>query len=841
MHSSASAGKRSSRLIAGRRWIVLIFLVLTSFSTLAAFAESDKQHSAAFSYFPERPEDVSPERWTGLRTAVEQAKLLPRSEGIGREDGQFGYSVSLSGNRALIGGIGLGESVAGGAVVFFNVGSTWVKEASLVPAEAIQGSAFGHSVSLDGDRALVGSPQDQSDGLEFGSVYVFEFNGSSWAETEKLLPADAAEFDRFGWSVSLKGDHALIGSPEDDDNGLGSGSVYVFEFLDRDWTETAKLLPSDGDQFDGFGSTVSLWHDRALVGVPSDDENGTLSGSAYIFDFNGIMWVETIKLLPANGAERDRFGSSVSIYGDRVLVGAYRDGDKQDDLVNDSGSAYVFEFDGSTWSETAILTASDGDELDWFGWSVSLSGDRALIGSRFDDNNGSFELGSAYVYDFNGMVWSETAKLTASDGAFRDQFGSAVSLSGDQILIGVPFDDDVLEDIGSALVFEFNGATWAETAELVAGDGAFGDQFGFSVSLFGNRALVGTPNDDDKGRSSGSAYVFDYNGTMWTETAKLLPSDGGPFRDFGESVSLFGDRALIGQNGSAYVFDFDGTMWTETTRLQPAIGSSGFGGSVSLFGSRALIGANADNENGRNSGAAFVFDFNGAGWTETAKLKPTDNASGDNFGSAVSLFSDRALIGAPFDDDSGSSSGSAYVFDFIGAEWRETSKLLPADGAESDNFGRSVSVFGDRALVGAPGDDDNGSSSGSAYVFEFKDFDWIEMAKLLPADGAESDDFGESVSLFGNRALVGTPSDDDNGDRSGSAYVFDLIGANWRETVKLLPADGAEFDRFGVSGSLFANRVLVGTLGDDDSGAGSGSAYVFDLLQVFQDDFESEL
>lgn len=841
MHSSASTEKRSGRLMAGHYWIALTLLVLTSFSTLAALAESDELQSTLFTYFPELPKGVSPERWTGLRTAVEQAKLLPPSEGIGGEDGQFGYSVSLSGNRALIGGIGLGEFRSGGAVIFVNTAGTWVKEASLVPADGEQLDLFGISVSLDGDRALVGSPGDDDNGRDSGSVYVFEFNGTSWVEMAKLLPADGEEFDRFGSAVSLEGGRALVGSPEDDDDFIGrdSGSAYVFELDGMIWAEVAKILPADGEFVDRFGSAVSLSSDRVLIGVPNDRDNGNQSGSAYIFDFNGTSWVETTKLLPADGVDFDDFGLSVSLSGDRALVGMPRDGDNG----NVSGSAYVFDFNGINWTETTKLLPADGAEFDQFGWSVSLSGDRVLVGARRSDGNGP-ESGSAYVFDFDGIAWSETAKLTASDGELRDEFGFSVSLSGDQALIGAPFDDDGVEDTGSAYVFEFNGVTWAETTQLLPGDGAFGDAFGLSISLFGGRALVGVPGDDDNGTRSGSAYVFDYNGTIWTETAKLLPSDGAQFRDFGESVSLFGDRALIGGGArSAYVFDFNGTTWTETFKLLPALGSfrDDFGNSVSLFGNRALVGAPGDEDNGFRSGAAYVFDFNGTMWSETAKLLPTDGTSRDSFGSSVSLFSDRALIGASFNDDFGSSSGSAYVFDFIGAEWRETSKLLPVDGVEFGYFGRSVSLFGDRALVGAPGNDNNGSSSGAAYVFEFEGFDWIEIAKLLPSDGAEFDDFGESVSLFGNRALVGMPRDDDNGDASGSAYVFDLIGATWRETVKLLPTDGAEFDQFGVSASLFANRVLIAAPFDDDSGAESGSAYVFDLLQIFQDDFESEL
>jgi hypothetical protein len=522
----------------------------------------------------------------------------------------------------------------------------------------------------------------------------------------------------------------------DADNGSFSGSAYVFDFNGTSWSETAKLTPADGAAFDSFGFSVSLSGDRALVGAIGDADNGSSSGSAYVFEFNGTSWSETAKLTPADGAAGDQFGVSVSLSGDRGLVGARRD----EDNGIDSGSAYVFEFNGSSWSETGKLTPADGAGGDQFGWSVSLSGDRALVGAIFDDDNGSSS-GSAYVFDYNGTSWNETAKLAPANGAAGDQFGFSVSLSGDRALVGAYADDDNGSSSGSAYVFEFNGS------------------------------------------SSGSAYVFEFNGSSWSETAKLTPADGAAFDDFGFSVSLSGDRALVGAyldadngsfSGSAYVFDFNGTSWSETAKLTPADGapSDQFGVSVSLSGDRGLVGAGRDDDNGSNSGSAYVFEFNGASWSETAKLTPADGAAFDNFGVSVSLSGDRALVGANADDDNGSNSGSAYVFDFNGSSWSETAKLTPADGAGGDNFGWSVSLSGDRALIGAIGDDDNGSASGSAYLFDVNGSSWSETAKLTPADGAAGDLFGESVSLSGDRALVGAYLDDDNGTDSGSAYVF---------------------------------------------------------------------
>ncbi len=253
-----------------------------------------------------------------------------------------------------------------------------------------------------------------------------------------------------------------------------------------------------------------------------------------------------------------------------------------------------------------------------------------------------------------------------------------------------------------------------------------------------------------------------------------------------------------------------------------------FGKSVSLSGNRALIGADASDPKGRESGAAYVFEWDGTTWNQMAKLTASDGAAGDYFGHSVSLSGNRALIGAWADDDKGGDSGSAYVFEWDGSTWTQVAKLTASDGAERDWFGISVSLFGSRALVGAPIDDDNGSNSGSAYVYEWNGSAWTQVAKLTASDGVASDEFGRSVSLSGDRALVGAFGNDENGFESGSAYVFDWDGTTWNEVAKLMASDGAEIANFGFSVSLDGNRALVGAYRDDDYGFGSGSAYVFE-------------
>ncbi len=325
--------------------------------------------------------------------------------------------------------------------------------------------------------------------------------------------------------------------------------------------EKTKLLASDGAAADLFGCSVAISGDTAVVGAYGDDDNGDLSGSAYVFVHSGAAWTQAAKLVASDGAVGDYFGYSVSISGDTVVVGAYHD----DDMGDSSGSAYVFVRNGIAWTQAAKLVASDGAANDYFGWSVSISGDTAVVGAYLDNDMGS-DSGSAYVFVGSGIAWTQEAKLVASDGKAGDQFGYSVSISGDTAVVGALYDGDMGNNSGSAYLFVRSGTTWTKVAKLVASDGSESDFFGYSVSISGDTAVVGAYFDDDNGGASGSAYVFVGSGNAWTQEAKLVASDGAASDNFGRCVSISGDTAVVGADGddgrvvigSAYVFVHSG-------------------------------------------------------------------------------------------------------------------------------------------------------------------------------------------------------------------------------------------------------------------------------------------
>jgi predicted amidohydrolase len=254
---------------------------------------------------------------------------------------------------------------------------------------------FGQSVALDHDTALIGSPGNKANGNLSGSAYIFTRSGGVWTEQFELLPSDGHTWQEFGQAVALDGDTAVVGAPGDDDNGWSSGSTYVFVRAGGVWTEDAELWPSDAEVDDDFGSDLALDGNTAVIGAPYDDDNGSYSGSAYVFTRSGGMWTEHAKLVPTDGSSSDFFGKNVAIDGNTTVIGAYHD----DDNGHDSGSAYVFTHTDGAWTEQAKLLPSDGAEENEFGFTVALDGSTALFGSLGVYDNADYP-GAAYVFVF---------------------------------------------------------------------------------------------------------------------------------------------------------------------------------------------------------------------------------------------------------------------------------------------------------------------------------------------------------------------------------------------------------------------------------------------------------
>jgi hypothetical protein len=395
-------------------------------------------------------------------------------------------------------------------------------------------------------------------------------------ELRKKLASDAQNSDWFGWSVAISGDYVVVGARHEDGPGTDRGAAYIYERnyggLDN-WGEVAKLTASDAENIDMFGISVAISGDYVVVGAYAEDGAGTYRGAAYIYERNygGLdNWGEVAKLTASDAQNSDYFGNSVAISGDYVVVGAYA----EDGVGFSRGAAYIYErnYGGQdNWGELAKLTASDAQDWDYFGISVAISGDYVVVGARHEDGPGT-DRGAAYIYERNygGQDnWGELAKLTASDAQNVDYFGISVAISGDYVVVGAHGEDGAGLGRGAAYIYERNYGgqdNWGEVMKLTASDAENGDRFGISVAIRGDYVVVGAHYEGGAGINRGAAYIYErnYGGPdNWGEVMKLTASDAQDNDRFGNSVAISGDYVVVGaynedgvgtDRGAVYIF-----------------------------------------------------------------------------------------------------------------------------------------------------------------------------------------------------------------------------------------------------------------------------------------------
>jgi hypothetical protein len=477
-----------------------------------------------------------------------------------------------------------------------------------------------------------------------------------------------------------------------------------------------------------------------------------------VFQRSAGDWTQIDKLLPDGGAAGDRFGHSTALCGDAAVVGApyHHAGASQ------PGSAYVFrgsDPNDPSWPPEAELSPIVGTAGDHLGHSVGISGLAAIVGAPCHRASGPDSGRANMVHgDPNDPTdWHQRIDRLLPDGAAYDEFGCSVAIEADVAVIGAPGDDENGSDSGAAHVFRWSDtAGWQRTGiEVLADDGGAGDAFGFAVAVAGDRALIGAPCDDDNGSDAGAAYVFrcddlDDPNAAWSQESKLTlaPAEGDPDDLLGYSVAIRDDVAVVGAPGDDY--------W------------------------------------GPDAGAVHVFrpdpnDPNGA-WLRQATLLAVGGNPNDRFGSSVAIDGNRIVVGAPYDDDAGTDAGAIHVFyqdpDDPYGLWAPEAKLTlaPAESDPNDLLGYCVDIDGENVIAGALGDDDCGTDAGAVYAFIADPNDpagWSPYAKLRAPDGAANDWFGYSVALSGDIAVIGAPQDDygdpnDPDYNSGTAYVFSL-------------------------------------------------------------------
>ncbi len=455
-----------------------------------------------------------------------------------------------------------------------------------------------------------------------------------------------------------------------------------------------------------------------------------------VFEYDGKKWNEKINISDIEDAERI---NKMDISGSNLIVAVY-------DKVT------IYNLDNFSIPEFNKVTATNGSTDDYLGYSTSIWQTRAVVGAYRDKDHG-YDSGSAYIYERDGLNWVQIDKLTASDANSTDRFGISVDNDEDLVVVGAPLDDDKGTDSGSAYIFKYGSYKfedtynyyWKEYTKLTASDATSKDRFGYAVAI---STPLTTKDADIPYREEGFVVV------------------GAPYADgrFTNTCAIY----VINLNDYYY-------QNLKQIKLVPDDTRTGdkFGWSVAIDGRRIVAASSHDDDNGSDSGSIYVFDFDGSTWKQTAKLKPADGMKGDRFGISVAVHGNRIIAGANLKD--ADDAGAAYIFELKSGQWQQTAKLTAFDAAARDRFGSSVSIWGNKTVVGVPyADHSQGINAGAAYVYEFKNGQWALERKIV-GDAHTGDYLGKAVDIFGNYIIAGAHLDDDKGKDAGSAYIFDLL------------------------------------------------------------------
>jgi hypothetical protein len=315
----------------------------------------------------------------------------------------------------------------------------------LTASDAETGDLFGRGVSQYDDRLVVGAHAEDTAASNAGKVYVYDWNGSSYDEVSTLTASDADVDDVFGVSVSVDGDRLAVGAYLEDTLGSNTGKVYIYDWNGSSYDEVLQLTASDAQAGDLYGISVALEGDRLVVGANSEDTGQLNSGKVYVYDWNGSSYDEVETLKASDADPDDDYGISLSINGDLLAIGAYN----EDTAASNAGKVYVYDWDGSNYIEISTLTASDAQTGDKFGVSVAIGGDTLLVGAHKKDVGGK-----VYSYNWNGSSYDEITTLVASDIESGDRYGVSMYLEGDRLIVGSANEDTEASDAGKVYIYD---------------------------------------------------------------------------------------------------------------------------------------------------------------------------------------------------------------------------------------------------------------------------------------------------------------------------------------------------------------------------------------------------
>lgn len=691
------------------------------------------------------------------------------------------------------------------------------------------GKVMGAMVALDGNT-LVASTVDYA-GRHKYVIYLHEAAG--WVLEAEVTPDDAP-CSMSSQPLAIQGDTIALGNPcYSGPAGDGQGAVHILVRASGQWQEQATLTAADAEMWGSFGLSLALDGDTLVVGSVGDAAIEQ-AGAVYVFVRNGAAWTQQAKLTATDAQAYDCFGQSVEVQSDAIIVGAPgRWGEGP--IGRNQGRAYVYEWSGTTWTEAQILTTSDGQEGDNFGYSLAVSGDHLAISAIHRPGAGYSYYGAVYIFARSAGMWAETDTLMPPGGSDWFEFGRALALDGDTLAASAGY------SLGAVYLFVLDGASWMQQARLESDQTDSG--FGADVALDGDRLAVGAPGLTGDTYGQGAVQIFERSGTTWVPAGEL--SEGGGDLDeedgFGYAVAVDGTTAVVGarldagptspNEGSAYVFVRDSQGWQLQAHLVAPDAMNYyacFGWAVALDGNTLAVGApGRPGPAGYGHGVIYVFVRTGQDWSLEQILAAAGSDAGGQLGASIDLQGDTLVAGAWRYGGTGARSiGAVYIFTRSGGTWTERTHLTRSGAKAYDVFGCDVCLDGTTLAVGVLGyDGPAGTNQGMVQVFVGSGASWSLQRQITPSPAHAYADFGTAVDLAGDTLLVGSPGYDGYAVNQGSAWVFTRSGSTWTQNARLRPSDPQEGNNFGAALALQGSTAVIGS--DAMDRTRPGTTYLF--------------
>ncbi len=792
----------------------------------------------------------------------------------------------------------------------------WEQQAYIKAANNDAGDFFGSSTSLSTNTLAVGTSYESSNqsiitngaaasgnnsNTNSGAVYVYKRTGSSWAQEAYIKAVNNDANDLFGGTISLSGDSLAVGARWEDSNqttitngatasgnnsNSTSGAVYVYKRIGSSWAQEAYVKAVNNDAGDFFGRSISLSGDTLAVGASGEASNQTTitngatasgnnsngsSGAVYIYKRTGSMWAQEAYIKAVNNDAADYFGSSTSLSGDTLAVGAPYEFSNQttitngttasgDNSNNDSGAVYIYKRTGSSWFQEAYLKAVNNDVEDKFGYSTSLSGDTLVVGAineasdqttitngtTASSNNSNAQSGAVYVYKRTGSSWAQEAYVKAANSNSSDAFGCSTSLSGDTLVVGsfnegsnqttitngtTASADNTNSGSGAVYVYKRTGNSWAQEAYIKAVNNNLGDFFGYSLSVNGDTLAVGatgedsnqititngaTASSDNSNTDSGAVYIY-------TNPDRLFdPSDIFYSNQTINSLTL--NWSSGGTNAVGYKIAF------ATGLIAPADCSAGLDvGNVLTYNVVSL---------GESSQYSFrICSYDSLGNLSHGVVQTFQTKSHSPEVLSLDIITDDNNATLSWTSGGGTTTGFVIAYQLYTPPDHCRGTVIDVLNVSTYQITglQSGTTYGFRlcsytgGLTASVGITRLATTTGSAAG-------WIQEAYIKPFNSEAGDYFGRSVSISGDQLAVGADGEDngaqtilvsstpqasdgsDNSSRSsGAVYLFNRTGVNWEPQAYIKSINSTGDQRFGYNVSLVGDQLAVAAIGEASS------------------------